>query len=106
MSSRHRGPTDRKHLGYVRNPHSLMEGTETLCHHATILTHRWFPGTRSQLLSVKRCAKIVDAPVDLLYSYARGVAQVCKIHKPISLVFSLKVRDDQGFQVNPYVVMT
>ncbi len=22
---------DRKRLGYVRNPHSLMEGTETLC---------------------------------------------------------------------------
>ncbi len=33
-------------LGYVRNPRSLMEGTETLCPHATILNHRWLPGTR------------------------------------------------------------
>jgi len=22
----------KKHLGYIRNPRSLMEGTETLCH--------------------------------------------------------------------------
>ncbi len=25
------GEYTRDHLGYVRNPHSLMEGTETLC---------------------------------------------------------------------------
>ncbi len=31
----------------------LMEGTETLCPHATILNHRWLPGTCSRLLSVK-----------------------------------------------------
>ncbi len=36
----------RKRLGYVRNPRSLMEGTETLCPHATILNHCWLPGTR------------------------------------------------------------
>ncbi len=54
MSSRHNSqwPTDREHLGYVRNPRSLMEGTETLCPHASILNHRWLPGTRSRL-SVK-----------------------------------------------------
>ncbi len=46
--------TDRwERLGYVCNPHSLMEGTEALCPHATILNHRWLPGTRSRLLSVK-----------------------------------------------------
>ncbi len=42
-----------------------------------------------------------NAPVALLYPYAQGVAQVCKIHYPISLAFSLEVRDDWGFQVSP-----
>ncbi len=36
-------------FGYVRNPRSLIEGTETLCPHATILNHHWQPGTSSQL---------------------------------------------------------
>ncbi len=44
---------DMERLGYVLNPCSLLEGTETLCPHATILNHRWLPGTRSRLLSVK-----------------------------------------------------
>ncbi len=50
-----------------------------------------------------KAAKIwwVDAPVALLYTYARGVAQVYKIHKPISLAFSLIVWDDWGSQVSP-----
>ncbi len=55
MSSRDNSqwPTDRERLGYVCNPRSLLEGTETLCPHATILNHSWLPGTRSRLLSVK-----------------------------------------------------
>ncbi len=45
--------TDRERLSYVRNHSSLMEGTETLCPHATTSNHRWLPGTRSRLLSGK-----------------------------------------------------
>ncbi len=30
-----------------------MEGTETLCPHATILNYPWLPGTRSRLLRLK-----------------------------------------------------
>ncbi len=43
----------RERLSYVRNPHSVMEGMETLCPHDTILNHRWLPGTHSRLLSGK-----------------------------------------------------
>ncbi len=32
--------TDRECLGYICNPHSLMEGMEMLCNHATTSNHR------------------------------------------------------------------
>ncbi len=89
--------TDREHLGYVGNPRSLMEGTETLCPHATILNHCWLPGTRSRLLSgnlMSGCTCRPFIPVCTWLRYAKSNSQY-------SLAFSLKVRDDWGFQVNP-----
>ncbi len=76
--SRHLSKTDRECLDYVRNPSSLMEGTETLCPDATILNHRWLPGTCSRLLSIKPNEWMHLS--HLLYPFARGVAQVCKTH--------------------------
>ncbi len=76
-----------------------MEGTETLCPHATILNHRWLPGTCSWLL----CGK-PDEWVHLSPFYTRMHGEWLRYAKSTSqysLAFSLKVRDDWGFQVNP-----
>ncbi len=86
-------------IGYVRNPRSLIEGSETLCPHATILNHRWLPGTRSRLLSEKPDEWMHLSP---LYSRMHGEwLRYAKSTSQYSLAFSLKVRDDWGFQVNP-----
>ncbi len=81
-------------LGYVRNPRSLME----LCPHATILNHRWLPGTRSRLLSGKP-----DEWMHLSPFYTRMYGEWLRYANSTSqysLAFSL-YRDDWGFQVNP-----
>ncbi len=88
-----------QHNGYVLNPHSLMEGTETLCPHATILNHCWLPGTCSRLLSGKPDEWIHLSP---FYTRMHGEwLRYAKSTSQYSLAFSLKVRDDWGFQVNP-----
>ncbi len=85
-------------LGYVHNPRSLMEGTETLCPHATILNHRWLPGTRSRLLSVKPNEWMHLSP---FYTHMHGEwLRYAKSTSQFHWLFSL-VRDDRGFQVNP-----
>ncbi len=91
-------PTDGERLNYVCNPRSLMEGTETLCPHATILNHRWLSGTRSLLLSGKP-----DEGMHLFPFYTRMHGDWLRYAKSTcqySLAFSLKVRDDWGFQIN------
>ncbi len=76
-----------------------MEGTETLCPHATILNHRWLPGTRSRLLSVKPNEWMHLSP---FYTRMHGERlRHAKSTSQFNLAFSLKVRDDWGFQVNP-----
>ncbi len=75
-----------------------MEGTETLCPHATILNHRWLPGTRSRLLSGKP-----DEWMHLSPFYTRMYGEWLRYANSTSqysLAFSL-YRDDWGFQVNP-----
>ncbi len=42
----------------------------------------------------------MDAPVALLYLYARGWLRYAKSTSQYSLAFSLNARDDWGFQVN------
>ncbi len=89
MSSRHNSawPTDRERLGYVCNPHSLMEGTETLCPHATILNHRWLPGTHSRLLSGKPDEWMHLSP---FYTHMHGEwLRYAKFTSQYSLTFSL-----------------
>ncbi len=101
MSSQHNSacPTDRERFGYVSNPCSLMEGTETLCPHATISNHRWLPGSRSRLLSRKPDEWMHQLP---FYTRMHGEwLRYAKSTGQYSLAFSLKVRDDWGFQVNP-----
>ncbi len=74
-----------------------MEGTETLCPHATILNHRWVPGTRSWLLSVKPDKWMHLSPI---YTRVHGEwLRYANSTSQYSLAFSL--RDDWGFQVNP-----
>ncbi len=76
-----------------------MEGTETLCPHATILNQRWLPGTRTQLLSIKPDEWIHLSP---FYTCTQGEwLRYAKFTSQYSLPFSHKVRDDWGFQVNP-----
>ncbi len=75
-----------------------MEGTETLCPHATILNHRWLPGTHSRLLSGKP-----DEWMHLSPFYTRMYGEWLRYANSTSqysLAFSL-YRDDWGFQVNP-----
>ncbi len=70
-----------------------------LCPHATILNHRWVPGTHSWLLSIKPEEWMHLPPIytrvhgDWL-GYAKSTSQY-------SLAFFLKIRDDWGSQVNP-----
>ncbi len=76
-----------------------MERMETLCPHATILDHRWLPGTRSRLLSIKPNEWMYLSP---LYTRMDGEwLRYANSTSQYSLAFSLKVRDDWGFQVNP-----
>ncbi len=75
-----------------------MEGTETLCPHATILNHRWLPGTRSRLLSGKPDEWMHLSP---FYTRMHGEwLRYANSTSQYSLAFSL-YRDDWGFQVNP-----
>ncbi len=75
-----------------------MEGTETLCPHATILNHRWLPGTRSRLLSGKPDEWMHLSP---FYTRMHGEwLRYANSTRQYSLAFSL-YRDDWGFQVNP-----
>ncbi len=106
ISPRHNSewPTDRERLGYVRNPRSLMERTEMLCPHAIISNHRLLPGTWYQVLSGKS-----DEWMHLLPFYTRMHGELLRYAtstSQYSLAFSLKVRDDWGSQVNPYVLTT
>ncbi len=73
-----------------------MEGTETLCTHATILNHRWVPGTRSRLLSVKPDEWMHLSPI-----HTRVHGEWLRYAKSTSQWRFLLVRDDWGFQVNP-----
>ncbi len=76
-----------------------MEGTEKLCPQATILNHRWLPGTRSRLLSGKPDEWMHLSP---FYTRMHGAwLRYAKSTSQYSLVISLKARDDCGFQVNP-----
>ncbi len=66
------------------------------CHN---LEHRWLPGTRSRLLSGKP-----DEWMHLSPFYTRMHGEWLRYAKSTSqylLAFSLKVRDEWGFQVNP-----
>ncbi len=75
-----------------------MEGTETLCPHATILNHRWLPGTLSRLLSGKPDQWMHLSP---FYTRMHGEGlRYANSTSQYSLAFSL-YRDDWGFQVNP-----
>ncbi len=75
-----------------------MEGTETLCPHATILNHRWLPGTLSRLLSGKPDEWMHLSP---FYTRMHGEGlRYANSTSQYSLAFSL-YRDDWGFQVNP-----
>ncbi len=73
-----------------------MEGTETLCPHATILNHRWLPGTR--LLSIKPNEWMHLSPF-----YTRMHGEWLRYAKSTSQFHwrFLLVRDVRGFQVNP-----
>ncbi len=75
-----------------------MEGTETLCPHATILNHRWVSGTRSWLLSVKPDQWMHLSPI-----YTRVHGEWLRYANSTSQFHwrFLLVRDDWGFQVNP-----
>ncbi len=76
-----------------------MEGTETLCPHATISNHRWFARDSSRLLSVKPNEWMHLSPF-----YTRMHGERLRYAKSTSQFhwrYSLKVRDDWGFQVNP-----
>ncbi len=70
-----------------------------LCPHASILNHRWLPGTRSRLLSIKPDEWMHLSPI---YTRVHGEwLRYVKSTSQYSLAFSLKVRDDWGSQVNP-----
>ncbi len=75
-----------------------MEGTETLCPHATILNHRWVSGTHSWLLSVKPDQWMHLSPI-----YTRVHGEWLRYANSTSQFHwrFLLVRDDWGFQVNP-----
>ncbi len=75
-----------------------MEGTETLCPHATILNHRWVSGTHSWLLSLKPDQWMHLSPI-----YTRVHGEWLRYANSTSQFHwrFLLVRDDWAFQVNP-----
>ncbi len=75
-----------------------------LCPLATTLNHHWKPGTDSRLLSIKP-----EEWMHLLPMYTRVHGEWLRYAKSTSqysLAFSIRVRDDWGFQVNPHNVIT
>ncbi len=75
-------PTERERLGYVCNPRSLKEGTETSRPVATVAVHRWAAGSLARLLSENMINAVHRLPLILtLWSAAAG----CNDRMPMSI---------------------